>query len=84
MSRPTDKSLAEMITAVAEMNERRSRPTPKAATVPIAQFRHTWLAQLSREAQMGRDFSPFSSETGSKRYVLMRTLLSKGLTDWQP
>jgi len=73
-------SLAEMITAVAEWNETEVTPNAKGRDRFQSRIAANLLAQLSREAQMGRDFA-FAQRDRLKALRLMPDVLSKGLTD---
>lgn len=73
-------SLAEMITAVAEWNETEVTPNAKGRDRFQSRITANLLAQLSREARMGRDFA-FARRDRLKTLRLMPDALSHGLTD---
>lgn len=73
-------SLAEMITAVAEWNETEVTPRSKGRDRFQSRIAANLLAQLSREAQMGRDFA-FARRARLKALRLTPDALSEGLTD---
>jgi aminoglycoside phosphotransferase (APT) family kinase protein len=73
-------SLAEMITAVAEWNDRDVTPNAKGRDRFQSRIAANLLGQLSREAQMGRDFA-FRRRDRLKALRLMPGALSDGLAD---